>query len=300
MDITKVIEQFKNLDLTKYPKDEILNLFKQFGNVGYIVIIFHKGKSIMRARPNYNNVRFNKKIDYSFKPSDLNKTYQRASTPNQTMFYATSIPDKIEKDELDNMRVIGVAETIPMLRDKTQSGLQKISFGRWYVYEDVFLVAIVQKDKYYNESNYTRELVNGYKEFIKSQPAELAEQSLAFQTFLADEFAKEEIRDDYDYMISAIFSELVLNKGFDGVLYPSVRVGGKGFNVALSPNAIGKLKLNVAGECTVYKLKDHTVVDNNAIVELKGTEDEFNLKEIESHEKACLEKLGVETIEDLK
>lgn len=300
MDITTIIEQLKNLDLTTYPKDEILSLFKQVGKIGHVVVTFHRGKSVMRARPNYNGERFEKKSDYSFKPQQFNKTYQRASTPNQTMFYATAIPETLQPGELDNMRVIGVAETIPMLRDKTKSGYQKVSFGRWYVHEDIHLLAIVQKDKYADESSYTKELADAYKQFIAGTPPDILERSLAYTTFLADEFSKEDIRGDYDYMISALFSELATQRGLDGIFYPSVRVGGKGFNIAITPEATKKLGLYVAGECSMYKLKDHTVVGNDAIVELKGTEEEFKLVDIDRHEKECLAQLGVTSIDDLK
>lgn len=300
MDITTIIEQLKNLDLSTYPKDEILSLFKQVGKIGHVVVTFHRGKSVMRARPNYNGERFEKKSDYSFKPQEYNKTYQRASTPNQTMFYATAIPETLQPGELDNMRVIGVAETIPMLRDKTKSGYQKVSFGRWYVHEDIHLLAIVQKDKYAEESSYTKELADAYKQFIATTPQDILERSLAYTTFLADEFSKEDIRGDYDYMISALFSELATQRGLDGVLYPSVRVGGKGFNIAITTEATKKMGLYVAGECSMYKLKDHTVVGNDAIVELKGTEEEFKLIEIDSHQKECLAQLGVTSIDDLK
>lgn len=300
MEIKSLIDTLKGLDLTKYPKDEILSLLKQAGKIGYVVVTFHKGKSVMRARPNYNGERFEKKSDYSFKPQEYNKTYQRASTPNTTMFYATAVPENLEPGELDNMRVIGVAETIPMLRDLTKSGYQKVSFGRWYVHEDIHLLAIVQKDKYYEESNYTRELVDAYNEFIKTTPQDILERSLAYTTFLADEFSKEEIRGDYDYMISAIFSELTTQRGLDGIFYPSVRVGGKGFNIAITPEATKKLGLYAAGECSMYKLQDHTVVGNDAIVKLKGTEQEFKLVDIEPHVKECLAKLGVNSIDDLK
>jgi len=101
-------------------------------------------------------------------------------------------------------------------------------------------------------------------------------------------------------MISALFAELTTKSRLDGVFYPSVRVGGKGFNIAITPKAIKKLGLYVAGECSIYKLKDHTVVDNDAIVKLKGTEEEFKLVDIERHEKECLAKLGVTSIDDLK
>lgn len=298
--INCIIQKIKNLDLSIYPREEILSLFRQVGKIGHIVVTFHRGKSVMRARPNYNDGRFEKKSDYSFKPQAFNKTYQRASTPEQTMFYATSIPENVPQGELDNMRVIGVAETIPMLRDKTKSGYQKISFGRWYVHEDIHLIAIIQKERYADESSYTKELAEAYKQFVQTAPKEILETSLAFSSFLADEFSKEEIQHDYDYIISALYTELVTQSGFDGVLYPSVRMGGQGFNIAITPEATKKLGLYVAGECSIYKLNDHAVLGNDAIVELTGKEEEFKLIELENDEKECLVQLGINSMEELK
>lgn len=300
MNIAMIIKELKKLNLSTYPKDNILSLFKQVGKIGYVNVTFHAGKLVMRARPNYNGERFEKKSDYSFKPQKFNTTYQRASTPNQTMFYAATIPEILQPGELDNMRVIGVAETISMLRDKTKSGYQKVSFGRWKVHEDIHLLAIVQKDKFAEASSYTKELALAYNQFIATAPPEIIDSSLAFTTFLADEFSKEDIRGDYDYMISALFSELTSHRGFDGILYPSVRVGGKGFNIAITPEATKKMGLYVAGECSIYKLRDHTIVGNDAIVELNGTEEEFKLVDMERHEKECLAQLGVTSIDDLK
>jgi hypothetical protein len=101
-------------------------------------------------------------------------------------------------------------------------------------------------------------------------------------------------------MISALFSELTIQRRLDGIFYPSVRVGGKGFNIAITPEATKKLGLYAAGECSMYKLKDHTVVGNDAIVELKGTEEEFKLVDLDPHVKECLAQLGVNSIDDLK
>lgn len=300
MEIDKVIEEFKKLDLSKYPEAEIKDLFNEVGHIGSMIITFHKGKSVMRARPNEDNHRFDKKADLSFKPQEFNKTYQRASTPHQTMFYATTVPDKLEEGELDNMRIIGVTETIPMLRDKTASGFQKISFGRWVVEEDIKLMAIVHHQSYYNESNYTRELVNAFKGFIDVYPKEIVDRSLKFQDYLASEFAKEEINADYDYMISAIFTENITKQGLDGILYPSVRTEGKGFNIAITPKSTEKLGLYVAGECSIYKSKEKVVIGNDALVKLDGKQTEFKLVNLENHEKLLLQKIGVKTIEELK
>lgn len=300
MTIDNIISELKNLNLDEEPADKVRDLIKQVGKVGYILVTFHKGKSIMRARPNEEGERFSHKDELSFKPQKFNKTYQRASTPNQTMFYATSLPDKIEPGELDNARIIGVVEAMPWLRDKTSSGYKKITFGRWFVQEDINLIAIIHKDTFYNESNYTRELIDAYNYFINQEDKEMVDKSLKYQYFLADEFSKE-IKTHTDYLISAIFTELVSkNAHIDGVIYPSVRVLGKGFNVAIKPEACKKLGLYVAGECSVYKLRDHTVVGNDCKIELDGKTDTFEFEEIENHRTECLQQLGIKTIEELK
>jgi hypothetical protein len=300
MNIKATLVKLKTIKLSEYPVDDIKNLFNEFGILASIVVHFHPGKSIMRARPNSEKDRFEMKKDYSFKPQEFNTTYQRASTPNQTMFYGTVVPDKLEEGELNNMRIIGVAETIPMLRDITKSGYQKISFGRWVVVEDLNLIAIVQKDDFYGASNYTRELSDAYQDFLRNIPADIAEKSLEISNFLANEFAKGEINNHSDYLISALFSELVTKKGYDGILYPSVRVAGHGFNIAITPEATKKLDLRVAGECSIYKVKDHTIIGNDAIVELNGDEDEFKLIKIENHQQEILRTLGLKSLDELK
>jgi hypothetical protein len=300
VEIEEIISELKKLDLSTYPEKEIRSLLGKIGIMASMVVMYNRGKSVMRARPHNEDERFKLKSDLSYKPQKFNTTYQRASTPYETMFYATAIPDKIEPDELDNMRVIGIAETIPMMRDLKKSGYQKVSFGRWYAKETLTLLAIVHKDSYSKESSFTKELVEAFHEASKNAPKEVVEKSLKIQTYLAEEFSKEHLRGDYDYMISAIFTQIAVSKGYDGFFFPSVRVGGRGFNIAITPEATKKLGLYVAGECSVYKVKDHTILGNDAILELDGEQEEFELPEIPNNQQLILNKLGFKTLEELK
>ena len=300
MTVEEIIDELKSLDLKTLPTDRVVELLQQVGSIGFMFVTFHRGKSLMRARPNNGDERFSCKDELSFKPQKFNTTFQRASTPNQTMFYASSLPENLEPGELDNARIIGVLESMPWIRDKTTSGYKKITFGRWYVEEDINLIAIIHKDTFYKESNYTRELVDTYNHFINQEDKELLEKSLKYQSFLAKEFAKE-ITVHTDYIISATFSELTTrNPAIDGILYPSVRTLGQGFNVAIKPESCKKLGLYVAGECSIYKLKDHTVVGNDCMVELDGKTDNFEFKEIPNHRQACLQQLGLTSLDQLK
>lgn len=75
--------------------------------------------------------------------------------------------------------------------------------------------------------------------------------------YFAKEFSKKnEEGADYNYLISAIFTEVVTtDHALDGVMYPSVQAGGQlGFNVAITPNAVDKkMKLLVAYETQIKR-----------------------------------------------
>lgn len=302
-EIQQAIEGLSKLDLSQYPYEETKKLIGQLGRFGCILITLHKGKTIMRARPNFNGENFFSKCQLTYKPQQFNKTFQRASTPDMTMFYGCVIPESLKHGELDNTRVIGMFEALPWLRDKTSKGFQKITFGQWVVTQDINIIAIVQHESFYNESSYTRELVDAFKNFIREYP-ELEEETILISDFFAKEFAKAETTHDYDYLISACFTETLVNNGIDGVLYPSVRVEGKGFNVAIRPEiADTSLELVVAGECSIYKNKEHTFVDNETVIELKKHQSNFELLPVDpkyhAGENQSLRHIGLSSMKEL-
>lgn len=299
MKIVKIIEIFRRLDLSKYPEKEIRDLLINVGFAGCMTVTLHEGKSIIRARPNYNGERFSNKSDFSYKPQENNCTYQRASTPHNTMFYGSILPEDIKEGELDNVRIIGLMETVPLLRNKDLSGYQKISFGRWFVKEDINLISVVHNKSFYNKSSFTKELFDDYQLFCQQTSPEIIEEFNMFQEYIASEFAKENTNEDYQYMISAIYSELVTKLGYDGVIYPSVRVSGEGFNIAITPEATRKLELRVAGECAIYKRKDIARMGLNSIIQLDGSEDNFILDDSNNDEKEMLAKFGLTSIYEL-
>jgi len=299
----EVLAALDSLNLKDYPIDEIGRLMTELGTFGSIIVSYHPGKVIMRARPISETEPINRISDLSYKPQELNKTYQRASTPENTMFYGCTISDKPKDNDVMNNRVIGAFEAVPWLRDKTASGVQRIGYGKWIVHETLNLVAIVFNDDFYKANSYTKELVDGFNDFIDEHP-DMKENTIKVTNFLAQEFGKKEINDQSDYLISALFSEIVVNKGFDGILFPSVRLEGRGYNVAITPEAVdAKLQLEVAGECIIYKNKDKIVIDNLTNAKIDNGTEELKLIDVDPGVKAgealCLESIGVGSIDQL-
>ena len=80
--------------------------------------------------------------------------------------------------------------------------------------------------------------------------------------FVSAEFAKE-VKNDNEYLISAtIATDIVKDMGFDGIVYPSVPMGGQaGLNIALTPKTVNrKLRFRRTLEQTLYKNRDQSFV----------------------------------------
>lgn len=280
-DTKQILDTLSGLDLSTYPFDQVKKSISQLGKFGIIIFTLHKGKTLIRARVNEDGKSFSQAKELSYKPEEYNKSYQRASTPNRTMFYAGTIPEDVQVGELNNARIISSLETSNLLRDIEKDGEQKVTFGRWLVTADIPLMAICYHKDFAERTSHSKELYEAYQTFMNECPPELQQHSLMVTEFFAREFAKAEIKGDFDYLLSATFTETVVDKGLAGVYYPSVRADALGFNVAISPEYADKnLQLIVAGECKIYKKAKHTFINNDTIAYLKEGETEFKLEEI--------------------
>jgi hypothetical protein len=280
----KILKALSELDLSKYPHQEITDLIGSIGTIGSIVTTMHSDKIILRGRPNYNNEHFSKISDISYKPPEFNKKYQRASTPQTTMFYGGVISENIKPGELEISRIIGLFETLPFIRDPESEGEQIITYSKWRVVKDIPLLSIVHHKDFARENSYAKEQRENFEKFLAKHPKEVGEKTRLVVDFLANEFAKENTPNDYDYLISAVYAEMATKHGLAGVFYPSVRTGGEGFNVAIHPNFVdgGYLVPEAIGECVIYKRKKHTMVDNETVAEILDGQTEFELRPVEA------------------
>jgi hypothetical protein len=276
-DINEIITKVKNLDLKTRPEKEIIKLFKEFGTTVNINLEIGANSTFLRARPNGQHLRFTNEKELSIKPSKFNTDYLRASTPLKTMFYAVYMPGKITEKELNIMRTTGVYETVPDIRTPYNPCSEKVTFGYWTNSKSLKLIAIMHKDLYASTNQYTKELIDAYVQSLNGRSNYDKQKSLLFYDFLANEFSKERIRDNYDYMISAIFSEAASRFDIDGIIYPSVRLGGMSYNVALVEAAMDKLKLKGVEEASAQQIDNNVSITINAFSKLSENQTNFTL-----------------------
>jgi hypothetical protein len=288
-----ILKAIQSLDLSTYPYEKLKGLIASIGKSGGVVNTLHAGKTILRARPNYKGERFNKISEIGYKPAEWNKTYQRASTPYNTMFYGSTISENATQEELQIARIIGVFEAVPFIKDPKSEGEQIITYSKWRVVKDIQLVSIIHHKDFKRENSYAAEQRAKFDKFLADHPKEVGDKARLVTEFFANEFAKDLTPNDYDYMISAIYTELATENGMDGVFYPSVRTGGEGFNVAIHPRCIDNKFIvpEVVGECTMYKRGQNSFVDNDTIVELKEDQEEFEYGPVEAKYHAGRDKM---------
>lgn len=296
MIVSEILKKMSDLDLSKYPFAETQELIRSLGKGGYLIFTLHYGKSLTRARPGSG---YSQKAELSYLPQEKNKKCQRASTPNGTMFYGTIVQDG---EQLDKTRMIAASECSSLLRGGVGTrGIENITYGRWSVIKDVNLVVILGEDIYSStsENPLLSELKEAYQNFVSSAP-EMNESIKFISNFFATEFAKEEVQEDYDYFLSALFTKVVTRDlGYDGVMYPSVRSGGEwGFNVAIKPEIVdNNMILEMVLETTLYKNGATALLLDNNISgllqwELIGTP--------QLPEEVICEHLHIENLNDLK
>jgi hypothetical protein len=88
-----VVENLRKLDLSKRPNKEIKEELNKIASLPFMTTTFDSSKEIERAVPNTDNEPvFNTVSRLSYKPQEYNTDFQRASTPDNTMFYGSVIP----------------------------------------------------------------------------------------------------------------------------------------------------------------------------------------------------------------
>ena len=176
--------------------------------------------------------------DLRHKPAKYNTTYQRASTPYQTMFYGTYVFNQGNEKSLEKLLTdliyTAFAEINPIAKSSEEELGNNIYYG---IYEYTFGCFIIEKEL----------------RLLNLTDSENQSPNNPYIKILIERFEKK-CCTELDYLFTAIFTEKFLqNDSIDGIIYKSVRannsiieIPAKYFNIALKPqNGEDKLKGDV-------------------------------------------------------
>lgn len=147
-------------------------------------------------------------------------------------------------------------------------GIERFTISNWITTKTLRFATIVDDKVFEDISNNTLLQVakRKYDEF------KILPEYDEYARFVAAEFSKP-VEKDYEYLISAaIANAYVHQSNFDGVMYPSVRIGGQaGMNIALKPDvADSSLALQNVGELVYYKNSEHGIVIVDKLADLQS------------------------------
>lgn len=307
VDVKAVLHRLKTLDLKTNPKDEVQDLLSKLLSVFPVMMmtylspvspIYPISDSFVRARPYIKDgdPQITMPHELSFRPQKFNTNYQRASTPNKTMFYGCLKRLENEEIKIDNLFVASM-EALQILRDKNTAGIRRIAFGKWQVIDEIRIVSILNHVDYHSKIPAIKKMYEGFKEYYKG--LDMEEEAVLIADFISDRFADDKAGEgnEHLYIISAMFTEMILqrNPAVEGILYPSVRTIGEGVCVALKEEACNKLKLVVAGEYLLFKAKKQALMIPTMVTEVPNGASTFNMKHVKTDIKltSCLKKIIV-------
>ena len=305
MSTDEILDSLSKLDLKTFPEREAHYLISRIGQIGSVMVTLKPGKTMMRLCQNKNGERFTTAKRISYKPQEINETYQRASTPRNTMFYASFNSDIEEKEKKIPPQITCALETYKWMREDDTINVQTVTYGRWVVTKPINLIAVVHHKDFYDRNPYTAELVDSFKRDLEKDI--LREKTLKVLDFFAKQYANDQADPDHSYLyiLSAMFSEMCIKRrDIHGVIYPSVRAEGRSLNLAMIPKAAEKcLELYAAGEATIYKYLKNADIDYETITKVPSGQKTFKPLHAGQYHRGTeeiLNSLGLSTTDDFR
>ena len=255
--------KLKALDLSKADPDIIRRLM---GDAKLSAIEFEISVDTLIVRGRKGGF-FTDQKDMTYCPVQYCKDIQRATLAGNTMFYGV-ISDN--QAHLENARAICAIECSELCNKGMNSvGKEIITISHWRVVKPLKVCSFITDTTFPNVLN--NALLNQMRaSFIRTHRLyKTSEDTINVARFISDEFAKP-VNRSYEYLITATISNDFINcLGFDGVVYPSAKLGGQaGLNIALSPIAVDtKLSFIRTIQQTLYKNKEHSFIRIEAVNE---------------------------------
>jgi hypothetical protein len=282
------LEELKRLDFSKSSPSHIIDIITDcpVAIVPYII----KGAYILRAR---RGKGFKERSEMTYCPAQLCTGYQRASLPGETMFYGVISDDQ---NHQENARAVCASECSTLCAEGMESiGREFFTLSYWKIREPLKVFSLITDTTFPNVQD--NKLLNLMRDNYLKIHKDSSDYEKKLAHFISDDFSKP-VFNDKEYMISAtLTTEIIADMGFDGVVYPSVRLSGQaGLNIALKPSvADAKLDFIQVAEQVFYKNGDHSInrIEN---VTPKG---QITKNQIQFPDRVIQERLGIYSLDDL-
>ena len=238
-------EQISQLDLSKYPIQDVERIISSIGSIGMEVYPVQKGSTMQRVLPVSANDNIDLVSRLSYNPCP--KKYGRANVPRSPMFYACFDIPNINKT---------ANEMIVSFFEGRAFRSEMAIFSKWIVKETLHVGCIIHPLIFPGTTNkFLITLKNLYVLLLKENRNRYPHLDKALRQ-VCEQFSKRfPDSKDYNYLFTALFTQkLIAECHYDGILYPSVQTGGDVcMNIALTKEATDrKITFMKARKASIY------------------------------------------------
>lgn len=246
--MNEYIEKLKSLDFSKSTSKDVREILVHLP-ISYMSYTIQPGILVSRARKGKG---YKTAEETTYCPVEYCKQMQRATLANDTMFYGVVSDDQ---SHLENARAICVSECSSLCREGLESvGKEYFCISQWEIVQPIRVVSFVADDTFSKVSD--NSLLNQMRNsFVLAHKNDYSRENTEVARLISSEFSKV-VADSSEYLVSAtIANDIIHELKYDGIVYPSVQLGGQaGLNVALAPIAAdSKLKFCRVLEHGFYK-----------------------------------------------
>lgn len=238
-----IINKLRQLDLSKYPYEDVKDLISHFSPM-FVRMSISGSLLIERLRPGNG---FVKRSEVGYKLGSVEDQPNRATIPGRSIFYGTIAHPR---ENATNRRYIALCESSTLLNQGLKaSGREHYTLSIWGINRPLKVGFIVNDKAFENRNNVilqeAKDYYNANRSFIE-KPLGMD----LYKDFVVDQFSM--AVDDsqrYKYIIPATIADYMMYaSGLDGVVYPSVKADGHaGMNIALKKECVDEalILLNV-------------------------------------------------------
>lgn len=218
--IQSIVSELEHLDLSRTTPASISKIIERLHHQQILAPkhILHPETTIIRARPvsDFNEVKY--KQDISYVPIEKNTSYQRASTPHNTMYYG--VIDRQEK--IPNSMVSCFMECCSCFRETAQDGNYYVVIGYWKVIKELTLFSIFNPLSQINRSFSTKLFADNFKTYFNETERKISHSdAICLHNYLYRQFTNIASKES-DYWVSSLISEIILSTDIlDGIVYES-------------------------------------------------------------------------------
>lgn len=245
----EIIRLLKSTASSDYSTDFVSKVFNNIGQLGAIVSVYWPPLKfgqfpnlVVRATAYNSRVEIVTNIvRLKYPPLQFNTNYQRASTPDNPMFYCTLNKGPDFKD-LKPQLATCFHETFSDY-NKLLSTNDSICFSLWYIKRPLRLLTVFKVNEFNNDLDAYIEIRNAYHQGTENLDDDLKANTNEFNEFLADRFSIPVDGNIDDYKPSGLITQHMLqalirkNMEIDGIIFKSTRSPNSDFNLAILPDS---------------------------------------------------------------